>query len=448
MPIRLDGGEGGGVGPQGPPGPEGPEGPQGPPGGAGPQGPPGPPGADSTVPGPPGPQGDPGPPGETGPAGPASTVPGPKGDPGDPGPQGPPGADSTVPGPQGPPGADSTVPGPKGDPGDPGPPGTTTWGGITDKPATFTPSSHNHPISDVTNLQTTLDSKVATTDPRLSDARTPTAHNHDDRYYTDAETDTLLQGKAAASHQHPFSDITGTATDAQIPASIARDTEVAAAISAHEGAADPHTGYQKESEKGAANGYAPLDSGLLVPVANIPQIPVSKLNSGTNASATTFWRGDGTWATPSGGGGSGPWTLVMKTADEQKNLSAVVAADNTLTVALAAATNYIVRLRANFITNATADLKYRMVFGGTTSRVRRVVRRTATADNAMTIEVKTAMDTADVILSTTGLNPWLEEDILIQVLTAGSLTLQWGQVTSNAGPTLCMEGSYLEYAVT
>lgn len=85
-------------------------------------------------------------------------------------------------------------------------------------------------------------------------------------------------------------DALGLATDAELAALAATAT---AADAAHVAAADPHTGYQRESEKGAANGYAPLSSGVLVPVAY--------LGSGTPDS-TVFLRGDGTWASPPGGG--------------------------------------------------------------------------------------------------------------------------------------------------
>lgn len=151
-------------------------------------------------------------------------------------------------------------------------------------------------------------------------------------------------------------------------------------------------------------------------------------------------------ATPHGGGA---WTTVIKTADESKNNLAVVADDALLKFTTLPNTNYVIRLSAFFLTNATADLKYRLVHGGTTTRVRRLVRRTATTDIAQTIVLATAFDAADVILSTTGLNPWLEEDVILQVGASGGLfRLQWAQVTSNAGPTTCLEGSYLEYAIT
>lgn len=56
-------------------------------------------------------------------------------------------------------GADSTVAGPtgpKGDTGDTGAAGTTTWAGITDKPATFTPAAHNQNLSTITDVTATV----------------------------------------------------------------------------------------------------------------------------------------------------------------------------------------------------------------------------------------------------------------------------------------------------
>lgn len=50
----------------------------------------------------------------------------------------------------------------------------------------------------------------------------------------------------------------------------AAEATAAAALAAHVAAADPHTVYQRESEKGVAGGYASLDGSALVPDAQIP----------------------------------------------------------------------------------------------------------------------------------------------------------------------------------
>ena len=61
-------------------------------------------------------------------------------------------------------------------------------------------SSHNHSISNITNLQLTLENK------------SPIGHTHDDRYYTETEMDTKLDNKANSTHTHNISDVTGLST--------------------------------------------------------------------------------------------------------------------------------------------------------------------------------------------------------------------------------------------
>jgi hypothetical protein len=61
----------------------------------------------------------------------------------------------------------------------------THWDLIYDKPSSFTPSSHTHAISNITGLQSALDGKQAAGSYLTS----LPSHNHDDRYYTETESD-------------------------------------------------------------------------------------------------------------------------------------------------------------------------------------------------------------------------------------------------------------------
>jgi hypothetical protein len=126
--------------------------------------------------------------------------------------------------------------------------GVTSYLDLTDVPSTFPPAPHTHAISEVTNLQTTLDGKATTThthaaaditsgtlaiariptgttsstvcignDSRLSDPRTPAAHTHAIADVTGLQT--ALDGKQAiGSYVTTSGGITAIAVVASMPA--------------------------------------------------------------------------------------------------------------------------------------------------------------------------------------------------------------------------------------
>lgn len=95
---------------------------------------------------------------------------------------------------------------------------------------------------------------------------------------TQAELDAHLNDTTDAHDASAISfSATGAIASTDVQSAIAElDTEketagtALAVIAIHEAAADPHPQYQKESEKGAASGYASLDGSTKVPIAEIP----------------------------------------------------------------------------------------------------------------------------------------------------------------------------------
>lgn len=170
-----------------------------------------------------------------------------------------------------------------------------------------TPASHTHAISDVTNLQTSLDGKAAS------------SHTHAISDVTGLQTS--LDGKAASSHTHAISDVTGLQADL--------DSKVASsALSAVATSGD----------------YGDLSNKPTIPDAIFKTIAVSgqsdvvadsatdtlTLVAGSNVTITTNASTDEITISSSGGGGGGaPTDAEYLVAKSDGTLSAERVATNT-----------------------------------------------------------------------------------------------------------------------
>jgi hypothetical protein len=154
---------------------------------------------------------------------------------------------------------------------------------------------------------------------------TQAAADNSTKIATTAYVDTGLGTKAATSHTHAEADVTGLVADLALKAPVASPTFtgtpaaptaaggtsttqvattafVGGEIATHAAAADPHTVYQKESEKGAVSGYVGINgAGYAEP---------TQLGNAGVPSAATYLNGTGTWATPASGSGNAVYATV------------------------------------------------------------------------------------------------------------------------------------------
>jgi len=172
---------------------------------------------------------------------------------------------------------------------------TAPWAGITGKPSTFTPSTHTHAQSDITNLVTDLAAKIPATEKgaasgvatldgagKVPTSQLPAMGTGDMLKSTyDTDNDGIVDSAAAApwagitgkpstftpsTHTHAQSDITNLVTDLAGKASTTHthaQSDVTGLVTALAGKVDT-------SLLGAVSGVATLDGTGKVPSAQLP----------------------------------------------------------------------------------------------------------------------------------------------------------------------------------
>jgi hypothetical protein len=209
--------------------------------------------------------------------------------------------------------------GPKGDPGEVS--GSIAWDNVTDKPASFTPSSHTHVAADVTDFN----AAVAAVAPPTTDASLLTSGTLNDARLSSAVTASLGNADTASQpgHTHVAADITDftSAVEAVSPPADwdtlankpASFTPSAHASTHHTGGADALAAHQINGQTIFSTGTATYSTDQTLPANRARQLTISNTNAGgINITLPTGTDGTlvgDTYVVIGGGTVSGPITV-------------------------------------------------------------------------------------------------------------------------------------------
>jgi hypothetical protein len=181
-------------------------------------------------------------------------------------------------------------------------------------------------------------------------------------------------------------------------------------------------------------------------------VGVTELSATGTPSATTFLRGDNTWATPTAADPAG-WTTIVKSADQDVTNNATLQNDTDLQFSVVAGGKYMVEMDISTAGNSTAaDYKFGFVVSAGTMKLRGLallITSGGTMGNSLIAAAGTATTTAVASAILNNDFEYLQPMTFAIQFTASSnatFSYQFAQNSASAGVSArTMKGSILKY---